>query len=118
MQRTFYLRATFLLSTIAAMTAFKPAIARLVEHQGGPVRLCRALGGRPRYQEIQRWVQRGWAASKYLFALEAFLPPGMQLRELHEDRLAAQQAQALNSLCAVAGPAASTPAPPCAAPAR
>ena len=97
---------------------FKPAIARLVEHHGGPVRLCRALGGRPRYQEIQRWMQRGWAASKHIFELEALLPPGMQLRELHEDRVAARRMADLSSAAACGGPAAATPVPPFAEPAR
>jgi hypothetical protein len=94
------------------MNSFKPAITRLVEHQGGPVRLCRALGGRPQYQEIQRWMQRGWAASKHIFELEAFLPPGMRLRDLHEDRVIARQAVGLTAPIACAAPAAATPVPP------
>lgn len=63
-----------------------PAIARLVEHQGGPVALSQKLGGSPAYQEIQRWVKRGWASPMHIFRLEPLMPRGMKLRDLDGDR--------------------------------
>lgn len=96
----------------------KPAITLLVEHHGGPSRLSRALGGRPRYQEIQRWMQRGWAASKHIFDLEAYLPPGVTLRDLHQDRVLARQAAVSDPVAAAPAPSASVPPTPHGGPAR
>jgi hypothetical protein len=76
------------------MTTKPPAIVRLVEHHKGPVALSALLGGVPVYQEIQRWVRRGWASPMHLFRLEPHLPPGMELRELHLDREVAAQREA------------------------
>ena len=72
----------------------QPAIARLVAHHNGPVALSTLLGGVPVYQEIQRWVKRGWASPMHLFKLEPHLPPGMELRDLHHDREIAAQREA------------------------
>lgn len=63
-----------------------PAIVRLVEHHGGPVALSTKMGGTPVYQEIQRWVQRGWASPMHLFKLKPHLPRGMKLEHLDADR--------------------------------
>lgn len=66
------------------------AVHRLVEHNGGPCALSRKLDGSPAYQEIQRWVKRGWASPAHLFRLEKHLPDGMTLRDLAEDRTASK----------------------------
>jgi hypothetical protein len=63
----------------------EPAIARLVQHHGGPTALSRLLGGTPVYQEVSRWVARGWAAPKHVFRLEPHLPVGMTVRDLIDD---------------------------------
>jgi hypothetical protein len=65
------------------------AIARLVARHNGASALSRALGGRPVYQEIQRWVKRGWASPMHIFRLEPYLLAGMSLHDLHADRLKA-----------------------------
>ena len=67
------------------------AIAKLVSKAGGPVALSQKLGGSPAYQEIQRWVKRGWASPMHIFALEPFLPRGMKVRDLANDRAVASQ---------------------------
>lgn len=67
-------------------TTEQSAIARLVAERGGPVALSKLLGGVPVYQEIQRWVKRGWASPMHVFRLEEHLLPGMTVRDLHEDR--------------------------------
>lgn len=69
----------------------EPAIAKLVAHQGGPVALSQKLGGSPVYQEIQRWLKRGWASPMHIFRLEPFMPPGMKVRDLNNDRAAAAE---------------------------
>ena len=68
------------------------AIAKLVEHRGGPVALSQLMGGSPAYQEIQRWVKRGWASPMHLFSLERFMPRGMKVRDLNNDRAVAAAA--------------------------
>lgn len=70
--------------------ANQPAIVRLVAHYGGPTELSRRLGGTPVYQEIQRWVARGWASPMHILRLEPLLLRGMKLRDLHEDRARAK----------------------------
>lgn len=62
------------------------AIARLVAHHDGPVNVSKLLGGTPVYQEVQRWVKRGWASPMHIFRLEPLLPEGMTLRDLAADR--------------------------------
>jgi len=62
-----------------------PAICRLVEHHGGPTAVSQKLGGSPVYQEIQRWVKRGWASPKHIFRLEPLLLEGMTVRALYDD---------------------------------
>lgn len=52
-----------------------PAIVRLVEHYGGPVGLARRLGDEPVYQEVQRWVRRGWGAPKHFLRLLPLAKP-------------------------------------------
>lgn len=64
----------------------EPAIARLVSRHGGPTELARKLGGTPAYQEIQRWLKRGWASPMHVLRLEPLLLPGMELRDLYLDR--------------------------------
>lgn len=70
------------------------AIARLVAHQGGPSALSAKLGGIPAYQEIQRWVKRGWASPMHIFRLESLMPRGMKVRDLNDDRAEARGADA------------------------
>lgn len=67
------------------------AISRLVEHNGGPTAVARFLGNVPVYQEVSRWVQRGWASPTHLFRLEPFMPADMTVRDLFDDRRFAQQ---------------------------
>lgn len=68
------------------METTTPAITRLVEHLKGPAKVSQLLGGKPVYQEIQRWVSRGWASPMHILALEPHLPPGMTIRDLYADR--------------------------------
>lgn len=71
---------------LQSMNASKqPAIARLVAHNGGTTAVSKKLGGSPVYQEIQRWVARGWASPKHIFRLEPLLPKGMTVRDLYSD---------------------------------
>lgn len=65
------------------------AIAKLVAHHGGPVALSRLLGDSPAYQQIQWWVRRGWASPMHIFRLEPFMPRGMKVRDLNNDRTSA-----------------------------
>lgn len=69
------------------------AIERLVQHHGGPAKVSQLLGGKPVYQEIQRWVSRRWASPMHIIALEPLLLDGMTIRDLHMDREAAKPAQ-------------------------
>lgn len=69
------------------------AIARLVEHHKGPVALSRLLGGSPAYQEVQRWVKRGWASPMHVIGLEPVLPPDITVRDLLADKIAAEPAK-------------------------
>lgn len=68
------------------MSKPESCIKRLVDHNGGPVALSTKLGGRPVHQEIARWVARGWASPHHIFTLEPFLPPGMKVRDLADDK--------------------------------
>lgn len=61
-------------------------IKRVVEHNNGPAALSERLGGRPVYQEIQRWLARGWASPHHIFRLEPFLPRGVKVRDLAADK--------------------------------
>ena len=45
------------------------AILRLVEHHGGPTATARKLGDAFPYQEVQRWVSRGWASPMHVLKL-------------------------------------------------
>lgn len=72
-----------------------PAIGRLVTHHGGPAAMSKLMGGRPVYQEIQRWVKRGWASPKHIFDLEPHLIEGVTVRDLNNDRVAATSASDL-----------------------
>lgn len=70
------------------------AIARLVAHHGGLTKFSSKLDKRPAYQEVQRWLRRGWASPAHIFRLEPLLPEGMSVRDLYLDREAAQPARA------------------------
>ena len=70
-----------------------PAIARLVEHHKGPTKVSQLLGGKPVYQEIQRWVSRGWASPMHIVALEPLMPPGMTIHDLYVDRTRSRAAE-------------------------
>lgn len=50
--------------------------------------VSRATGNAVAYQEVQRWVRRGWASPKHILTLEPLLLDGMTLRDLHIDGLA------------------------------
>ena len=65
------------------------AIARIVQHHGGPTATSQLLGGTPVYQEIQRWVRRGWASPMHIFRLKPLLLRGMKVDDLAADRLKA-----------------------------
>jgi len=71
-----------------------PAIQRLIDHVGSPTELARVLSERRASrlppQNVFAWRRRGWASPVYLLELEPFMPPGMTLRELADDRLVAQ----------------------------
>ncbi len=62
------------------------AIARLVRHHGGPVATARLLGDSFPYQEIQRWLRRGWASPMHILRLKPHLPKGMRVEDLYVDR--------------------------------
>ncbi len=64
----------------------------VVDHLGGPAAASRHLGGRPVPQEIQRWVARGWASPHHVFRLEPFLPKGITVRDLADDKARAKKA--------------------------
>ena len=73
------------------MSTKKPsAIQRLVEHQQGPTRVSQLLGGKPAYQEVQRWLVRGWASPMHILALKPLLPPGLSIEDLYADRTRAR----------------------------
>jgi len=63
-----------------------PAIIRLVKHHGGASKVSQLLGGRPVYQEVQRWVGRGWASPMHILSLKPLLLDGMTVEDLHRDR--------------------------------
>jgi len=65
------------------MSNHDPAISRLVHHHGGPVATAAAIGGGMAYQEVQRWVRRGWASPMHILKLEPLMPPGMSIRDLY-----------------------------------
>lgn len=69
-----------------------PAIVRLVKHHGGASKVSQMLGGKPVYQEIQRWLGRGWASPMHILSLKPLLLDGMTVEDLHRDRDAARQA--------------------------
>jgi hypothetical protein len=69
-----------------------PAIVRLIDHHGGASRVSQLLGGKPFYQEVQRWKGRGWASPMHILALKPLLLDGMTLEDLHADRQVARQA--------------------------
>lgn len=70
------------------------SIERLVRHHGGPTAVARALGNVPVYQEVQRWVVRGWASPMHIFRLKPLLPRGMKLEDLAADRIRVKAEQA------------------------
>lgn len=72
------------------MSTAKSAIQRVVDHLEGPAATSRALGGVPVYQEIQRWLARGWASPHHIFRLEPFLPIGVTVRDLFDDKARAK----------------------------
>jgi len=74
---------------IAGMNTNKPAISRLVEAHNGPTALARLVSTaetKVPYQEVQRWVKRGWASPFHFKALEAHLTQDITLDDLHHDR--------------------------------
>lgn len=77
--------------------ALAPAIARLVQHLGGPTETSRKLGGTPVYQEVQRWLRRGYCSPVHIHRFRGLLPKGMTLDDLRRDRevvMAARAAEA------------------------
>lgn len=73
-------------------TDHRPAIVQLIEHLGGFAAASQALGGRPVYQEIQRWAARGWASPMHIMSLKPLLPKGMTVDDLFADRMQAKSA--------------------------
>ncbi|WP_454731471.1 MULTISPECIES: hypothetical protein [Cupriavidus] len=69
------------------------AIERLVEANDGPVAVARALDGAVAYQEVQRWVKRGYAAPKHFLRLVPLLPSGMTIDDLYADMSAQSKAE-------------------------
>lgn len=65
-------------------TEKRSAIARVVERAGGPVALGRELG--LHYQEVQRWVRRGWCSHLHVFRLRPWLPRGVRVEDLISER--------------------------------
>lgn len=65
--------------------ALGTCVDRLVRHCGGITELSRRLGGTPVYQEIQRWLARGWVAPAYALELQPLLPEGMTIENLLQD---------------------------------
>lgn len=61
------------------------AIERLVQLSGGPVAVARALDGVVAYQEVQRWLKRGYGAPKHFQRLAGLLPAGMTIGDLFAD---------------------------------
>ena len=61
------------------------AIERLVTANCGPVAVARALNDVVAYQEVQRWVKRGYAAPKHFQRLAALLPGEMTIDDLFAD---------------------------------
>ncbi|WP_458763632.1 hypothetical protein [Cupriavidus basilensis] len=70
------------------------AIGRLVEANGGPVAVSRALDGAVAYQEVQRWAKRGYAAPKHFPKLVPLLPAGMTIDDLFADMVPATNSAA------------------------
>jgi hypothetical protein len=68
------------------------AIQRLVDHQNGPTKVSQLLGGKPAYQEIQRWLGRGWASPMHILSLKPLLPPGVSIEDLYADRTRVREA--------------------------
>jgi hypothetical protein len=75
----------------AVMNAPTSHIRQVVDHIGGPVATSKALGGVPAYQEVSRWVERGWASPHHIFRLEPLLPAGVTVRDLFADKEAAKR---------------------------
>lgn len=94
------------------MSTKKPsAIQRLVEHQQGPTRVSQLLGGKPAYQEVQRWLVRGWASPMHILALKPLLPPGLSIEDLYADRARARAAVSKRARASPALRTASAAAP-------
>lgn len=57
-----------------------PFIERVVKHNGGVTATARAIG--IAYQEVQRWIGRGWVTPRHAIALVPYLPEGVTLEKL------------------------------------
>jgi hypothetical protein len=73
------------------------AIARLVEHHGGPAKVAKLLDNNPPYQRLQEWVGRGWASPLQFLRLEPLLPEGLTIRDLYADIVAVKSRKASTS---------------------
>lgn len=67
-------------------TKKQPAITRLVAHHNGPTKVSQLLGGKVAYQEVQRWLARGWASPMHILSLKPHLPTGISIEDLYADR--------------------------------
>lgn len=79
------------------------AITRVVDHHGGPVALALAMNARLKTakqlmsserifrQQIEQWVERGWASPTRFQELAPFLPDGITVADLYEDRKRAKK---------------------------
>jgi hypothetical protein len=87
----------------------KSAIARLIEQLDGPTAVSALLENTPVYQEIQRWVKRGWAAPKHFLRLEALAKSKkikVTVRDLYADIERAKAPEAETAPRAEPAPAA------------
>lgn len=61
------------------------AIRRLVEHHGGAAKTATLIAEGFHYQQVQQWVDRGWASPIHFLRLQKLMPKGMTLRDLYAD---------------------------------
>ena len=61
------------------------AIARLVDHHGGATKTAALIADGFHYQQVQQWVDRGWASPIHFLTLQKIMPKGMTMRDLYAD---------------------------------
>ena len=58
------------------------AIARLVDHHGGATKTAALIADGFHYQQVQQWVDRGWASPIHFLTLQKLMPKGMTTRDI------------------------------------